>query len=135
MASLSISLGFGIGHGGSSLAGYYILIAGANSAGNFNVGETTSLATATTNITGTITWSIVSGSDARISINSSSGAVSTSSAILSGDSAAFTVRATNGTTAVEFPFTAVGTVAGSRLILEGGSYVLLETGDKILLEA
>lgn len=132
MASLSISLGFGIGHGGSSLAGYYILIAGANSAGNFNVGETTSLATATTNITGTVTWSIVAGSDARISINSSTGAVSSTGAIYLGDTAAFVVRADNGTIAVEFPFTAVGTVSQSRVLRADGGFVLRADGGKIL---
>lgn len=53
------------------------------------------------------------GGDARISINSSTGVVSTSSAIYSGDSAAFTVQVTNGTLTIGFPFTATGTVAAA----------------------
>lgn len=108
---MKLGLGFGLGGSGGA-SGYYIAINGA-AGGSFN--ETTGVAgvigTATSNIGGTITWSIVAGSDARISINSSTGAVSTSGAIFSGDSAAFTVRANNGTRALEFPFTAVGTVS------------------------
>jgi len=134
---MSLRLGLSLGLSGRNSSGFYILL-GGTTGGSFN--ETTGLSgvigTATSNIGGTITWSIVAGSDARISINSSTGAVSTSAAILSGDSAAFTVRADNGTRAIEFPFTAVGTVAeGSKLLLEGTGGVLLESGSYILLEA
>lgn len=129
-------LGLGLGFGRNGGAGYYILL-GSVYGGSFN--ETTGLSgvigTATTNISGTITWSIVAGSDARISVNSSTGAVSTSSAILSGDSAAFTVRATNGTIAIEFPFTAVGVAASARILLESSGALLLESGSYVLLEA
>lgn len=128
-------LGLGLGFGRNGGAGYYILL-GSVYGGSFN--ETTGLSgvigTATTNISGTITWSIVAGSDARISVNSSTGAVSTSSAILSGDSAAFTVRATNGTVAIEFPFIAVGTAASSSVLREDGGYVLRVDGGRILRE-
>lgn len=109
---MSLRLGLGLGlNAGVSVAGYYIFIAGADGSGNFDPGPTTTIATATSNIGGTITWSIVAGSDARISINSSSGVISSSSVISSGDTAEFIVRADNGTIAVEFPFTAVGTAA------------------------
>ena len=111
-------LGLGLGFGRNSGSGYWILLGGSYG-GSFN--ETTGTAgvigTATTNLGGSLTWSIVAGGDARISINSSTGAVSTSTAIYSGDSAAFTVQVTNGTLTVGFAFTATGTVAEPSLLL------------------
>ena len=95
----------------ASVSGYYIALAGVYG-GSFNETTGTSgvIGTATSNLTGTLTWSIQAGGDARISINSSTGAVSTSSAIYTSDSAAFTVVVSNGTISIGFPFTAVGTV-------------------------
>lgn len=106
--------------GGTTTGGYYILL-NAVSGGSFNETTGTSgvIGTATTNLGGSLTWSIVAGGDARISINSSTGAVSTSSAIYSGSSAAFTVQVTNGTLTVGFPFTAVGTIVDISWILSG----------------
>ena len=85
---------------------------GGSYGGSFNETTGTSgvIGTATTNLSGTLTWSIVAGGDADISINSSTGAVSSARAIYSGDSAAFTVQVTNGTLTIGFPFTATGTV-------------------------
>lgn len=120
---------FGMGFMGSggSLGdeGYTITIPGAVITGggpgvfNETTGTSGVIGTATTNLGGTLTWSIVAGGDARISINSSTGAVSASSAIYSGSSAAFTVRVTNGTLTIGFPFTAVGTIVDTSWILSG----------------
>lgn len=98
--------------GNTSVGGYYILLAGVYG-GSFNETTGTSgvIGTATSNLTGSLTWSILGGGDARISINSSTGAVSTSSAIYSGNTAVFTVQVTNGTLTIGFPFTATGTVS------------------------
>lgn len=107
-----MKLGLGLGFGRNGGSGFWILLGGAYG-GSFN--ETTGTAgvigTATTNLSGTLTWSIVAGGDADISINSSTGAVSSARAIYSGDSAAFTVQVTNGTLTIGFPFTATGTVS------------------------
>lgn len=99
------------------VAGYLISIPGAvGEPGVFDETTGTSgvIGTATTNlpdIGAGLTWSIVAGGDADISINSSTGAVSSARAIYSGDSAVFTVQVTNGTLTIGFPFTATGTVA------------------------
>lgn len=105
-------LGLGLGLNRSGGSGFYILLGGV-AGGSFDetTGAIGEIGTATTNLTGTLTWSILGGGDARISINSSTGAVSTSSAIYTGDSAVFTVQVTNGTLTIGFPFTATGTVA------------------------
>ena len=104
-----MKLGLGLGFGRNGGSGFWILLGGAYG-GSFNetVGTTGVIGTATSNMTGTLTWSIVAGGDARISINSSTGAVSTSTTIYSGSDAAFTVQVTNGTLTIGFPFTAVG---------------------------
>lgn len=99
------------------VAGYFISIPGAvGEPGVFDETTGTSgvIGTATTNlpdIGAGLTWSIVAGGDADISINSSTGAVSSARAIYSGDSAVFTVQVTNGTLTIGFPFTATGTVS------------------------
>jgi len=133
-----MKLGLGLGFGRNGGSGFWILLGGAYG-GSFNetVGTTGIIGTATSNMTGTLTWSIVAGGDARISINSSTGAVSTSSAIYIGDSAAFTVQVTNGTLTIGFPFTATGTVSASqRITLESGTgALLLENGSYLLKEA
>lgn len=124
--------------GSASVSGYYIALDGVYG-GSFNdtLGTSGNLGTAATNLTGTITWAIEAGSDARISINASSGVVATSSGILLGDSAAFTVTASNGVLTIGFPFTAVGTVTISqRITLESGTgALLLENGSYLLKEA
>lgn len=108
-------LGLGLGLNRSGGSGYYILLGGV-AGGSFD--ETTGaigvIGTATSNLTGTLTWSIVGGGDADISINSSTGAVSSARAIYSGDSAVFTVQVTNGTLTIGFPFTATGTQYSSE---------------------
>lgn len=98
--------------GSTTTGGYYILLADVYG-GSFDetTGAAGEIGTATTNLTGTLTWSIKAGSDADISIGSGTGVVSSARAIFDGDSAAFTVVVTNGTWIVEFPFTAVGTVS------------------------
>lgn len=104
-------LGLGLGFGRAGGSGFYILLGGVyGGAFNETTGTSGVIGTATTNLSGSLTWSILGGGDARISINSSTGAVSTSSAIYTGDSAAFTVQVTNGTLTIGFPFTATGTV-------------------------
>ena len=123
--------------GNTSVGGYYILLAGVYG-GSFDetTGNSGALWTATTNLPGTITWSIEAGSDARISANASTGAVSTSAPIFVGDSAAFTVVASNGVISIGFPFIAVGTVAANRITLESGTgSLLLEDGSYLLKEA
>lgn len=140
------------GFSGDFNVGYYILLGGVY-VGSFN--ETTGLAgvignavTSLPNLGAGFTWSIKAGSDARISVASGASGqpsnmnISTSSAIFSGDSAAFIVRVANGVVgtdpgaqAIEISFTAVGTVAASRVIREDGGFVLREDGGKILREA
>lgn len=66
-----------------------------------------------TNLTGTLTYSKVSG-DARISINASTGAISTSTPIYLTDSATFIAKVldTVSGTYIEAPITLIGSVAG-----------------------
>lgn len=115
-------LGLGLGFGRNSGSGYWILLGGVyGGAFNETTGTSGVIGTATTNlpdIGAGLTWSIVAGGDADISVNSSTGAVSSARAIYDGDSAAFSVRVENGTVgvdpgaeAVEFAFTATGTVS------------------------
>lgn len=107
---MRLALGTGLSRSGGS--GYYILLGGVyGGAFDETTGAIGVIGTATSNLTGTLTWSIVGGGDADISINSSTGAVSSARAIYSGDSAVFTVQVTNGTLTIGFPFTATGTVA------------------------
>lgn len=121
----------------ASVSGYYILLAGVyGGAFNDTTGASGNLGTAATNLPGTITWAIEAGSDARISINASSGVVATSSGINLGDSAVFTVTASNGVITIGFPFTAVGTVVSQHITLESGTgALLLENGSYLLKEA
>lgn len=104
-----MKLGLGLGFGRSGGSGYYILLGGVyGGAFNETTGTSGVIGTATTNLSGSLTWSIKVGSDARISINSGTGAVSTSTPVYTGSDAAFTVVVTNGTLTLEFPFTATG---------------------------
>lgn len=113
-----MKLGLGLGFGRSGGSGYYILLGGVyGGAFDETTGEIGVIGTATSNLTGTLTWSIVGGGDADISINSSTGAVSSARAIYSGDSAVFTVQVTNGTLTIGFPFIAVGTYRADSLAL------------------
>lgn len=91
---------------------YWILLNGVY-VGAFDetTGAIGEIGTATTNLTGTITWAIEAGGDADISIDPSTGVVSSARAIYDGDSADFTVTASNGTLTIGFPFTATGTVS------------------------
>lgn len=116
-------MGF-MGSGGSlGESGYTITIPGAVITGggpgvfNETTGASGVIATATTDLPGSLTWSILGGGDARISINPSTGAVSTSSAIYTGDTAVFTVQVTNGTLTIGFPFIATGTVVDTSWVL------------------
>lgn len=91
-----------------------------------------------TNLTGTLVYSKVSG-DARISINASTGAISTSAPIYLTDSASFIAKVldTVSGTYIEAPITLVGSVpTGSRFLMEDGtSFFLLQDGmSRILLE-
>lgn len=113
-----MKLGLGLGFGRVSGASGWDIWTGTVYGGDFD--ETTGLAgaiaTFETSLPGTITWSIVAGSDARISIDSATGEAETSAAIYDGDSADFVVRAENGDGLfIEVPFSAVGTVAGSSV--------------------
>ncbi len=115
---LGLSLGFGRP---SSGGGYYITIPGAVG-GLFDeaTGEIGAIATASTNlpdIGNGLTWSMVAGSDADISIHATTGVISSARAIYDGDSATFSLRVENGEVgvdegaiAIEAPFEAVGTV-------------------------
>lgn len=112
-----MKLGLGTGFGRAGGSGFYILLGGAyGGAFNETTGTTGVIGTATTNLGGSLTWSIEAGGDVDISINSSSGVVSSARAIYTGDSADFTVSVTNGTISIGFPFTATGTVG---LLLDG----------------
>lgn len=112
-------LGLGLGLNRSGGSGYYILLGGV-AGGSFDetTGAIGEIGTATTNLTGSLTWSILGGGDADISINSSTGAVSSARAIYVGDSASFTVTVSNGVLTLGMPFEAVGTVAEPALMLD-----------------
>lgn len=142
-------LALGTGLYVDGVVGYTITIPGAvitgDGPGVFD--ETTGLAgtiaTASTDLPDLgsgFTWSVVAGSDARIGVVSadpgqgSTMGVTASSGIYSGDSADFILRVTNGTIAIEFPFTAVGTAASARILLESSGALLLESGSYVLLE-
>ena len=115
------------------VVGYAITIPGAVITGggpgvfNETTGASGVIATATTDLPDLgagFKWGVVAGSDADISVASTATGqastmdVSSARAIYSGDSANFTLRVENGTVgvdagaqAIEFPFTATGTVA------------------------
>lgn len=128
----SLALGTGLCIGG--VTDYAITIPGAVITGggpgvfDETTGASGVIATATTDLPDLgagFKWGVVAGSDADISVASTATGqaatmdVSSARAIFDGDSANFTLRVENGTVgvdagaqAIEFPFTATGTVAG-----------------------